>query len=939
MAYISKKSWEKLKPWLKIGGLAFLALAIAGFFLFTLYAAWVSRDLPDPNTLITRSVPQSTKIYDRTGQHLLYEIHGDQRRTLVKIEDIPDSLKEATISLEDRNFYQHHGVDWKGLARAVFDAAIHGQRIQGTSTLTQQLVKLAILTDERTLDRKIRELILSMQIEQRYTKDQILQLYLNEVPYGSDIYGIEEAAETYFGKPAKQLTLDESALLASIPQRPTFYSPYSAQGKADNFYQLKRRQQYALDQMAESGYITQAQADEAKKVDTLAKIKPRQVGNISAPHFVMWVRQQLEDKYGLQTVSEGGLNVITTLDWDKQQVAEDEVKKGVDARGKQYKFGNAALVSLDPKTGQVLAMVGSKDFFDESIDGQVNVALSPRQPGSSFKPIVYAAGFSRGYLPQTQLWDVNTTFKTDVGDYSPHDYDGKERGPVSIRQALGGSLNLPAVQMLYLVGIPRVLDFAEQLGYTTFGDRSRFGLSLVLGGAEVTPLEHAAAYQAFATEGYYQPPASILKVTDPNGKTLEEWQQADPKQVMDPQTARLVDDILTDNNARSYIFGANNHLTLPDRPVGAKTGTTNNNKDAWTAGFTPSLVTVVWVGNSTGTEMKSGADGSIVAAPIWQGYMQRVLKGTPVEHFTPPDPPQTTKPALLGTAFEEQVKVNKLTGLRATDLTPPELVETRPNRVAHSILYFVDKDDPTGPPPSNPAQDPQFANWEAAVSSWVTRNDWITATTTISDATDTTYTDANRPKVAILNPGDGGMISARIATIQTQPESAQTITRVEAYIDDTLVGTSNAAPWSVDIRIPNSIDKGYHLLTVRAYDSVGLEGELGENINLTADPDPSLSGITIVAPHNDDTWSRASFPKQIQATLEQPSLYSRVDVSFVGSDGVKRLIGSVTSPTDPAINMTAPVGPPVGRYSILVEATRSDTGQKDQASLSINVTE
>ncbi|HVM90790.1 MAG TPA: transglycosylase domain-containing protein, partial [Verrucomicrobiae bacterium] len=277
-----------------------------GFFVFTLYAAWVSRDLPDPNTLITRTVPQSTKIYDRTGQHLLYEIHGDERRTLVKIEDIPDSLKEATISLEDRNFYQHHGVDWKGLIRAVLDAVIHGHQIQGTSTLTQQLVKLAILTDERTIDRKIRELILSMQIEQRYTKDQILQLYLNEVPYGSDIYGIEEAAETYFGKPAKELTLDESALLASIPQRPTFYSPYSSQGKADNFVQLLRRRDYALDQMADSGYITQEQADAAKKVDTLAKVKPRQVGNISAPHFVMWVRQQLEDTYGLQTVSEGG---------------------------------------------------------------------------------------------------------------------------------------------------------------------------------------------------------------------------------------------------------------------------------------------------------------------------------------------------------------------------------------------------------------------------------------------------------------------------------------------------------------------------------------------------------------------------------------------------------------------------------------------------------
>ena len=939
MAYFSKKNWVRMKPWLKIGGLAFLALTVVGFFVFTLYAAWISRDLPDPNTLITRAVPQSTKIYDRTGTHLLYEIHGDERRTLVKIEDIPDSLKQATISLEDRQFYEHHGVNWLALVRAVVQGILHGERPQGTSTLTQQLVKNAILTDQTPWNRKIPELILSLQIERRYTKDQILQLYLNEIPYGSDIYGIEAAAETYFGKPAKELTLDESALLASIPQRPTFYSPYSASGKADNFYQLKRRQAYALDQMADAGYITKDEAEAAKKVDTLAKIKPRQVGNISAPHFVMYVRQQLEDAYGLQTVSEGGLNVITTLDWDKQQIAEDEVKKGVDAKGKQYNFSNAALVSLDPKTGQVLAMVGSKDFFDESIDGQVNVTISPRQPGSSFKPIVYAAAFARGYLPQTQLWDVETTFKTDSGDYHPHDYDGKERGPISIRQAFAGSLNIPAVETLYLVGIPRVLDFAEQLGYTTFADRSRFGLSLVLGGAEVKPIEHAQALQAFATEGDLRPVASILKVTDPNGKTLQEWTPPEPKQVMDPQTARLVDDVMTDNSARAYIFGANNLLTLSDRPVAAKTGTTNNNKDGWTVGFTPSLVTVVWVGNSDGKEMKKGADGSIVAAPIWHGYMQRALKGTPVEHFTPPDGPQTTKPALLGTAYEEKVNVNKLTGLRATDLTPPELVEQRPNRIAHSILWFVDKDDPTGPPPTNPAQDPQFGNWEAAVSDWVTRSNWITPTSTVSNATDTLYTEENRPRVAILSPGSGGDIGSRTGSIQVQPDAPRAIVRVEAFIDNIAVGSRDSAPWSIDLRIPNRIAIGQHTLLVRAYDEIGLQGETSENINLTAGPDASLSGITISSPLNDETWSRASFPKTIKVSLEEPALYSRLDFSFVGSDGVKRLVGTKLLPDQNEIEVTTPVGPPAGRYSIMVEGTRKGTDQKDMATLFITVTE
>ncbi|MEI7512076.1 MAG: PBP1A family penicillin-binding protein [Candidatus Uhrbacteria bacterium] len=939
MAYFSKKTWVKIKPWLKIGGLSVLALAVVGFFIFTLYAAWVSRELPDPNTLITRDVPQSTKIYDRTGTHLLYEVHGDERRTLVKIDEIPESVKQATISLEDRQFYEHHGVNWLGLARAVFTAVIHGQRIQGTSTLTQQLVKLAILTNERSLDRKIRELILSMQIEKRYTKDQILQLYLNEIPYGSDIYGIEAAAETYFGKPAKQLTIDESALLASIPQRPTFYSPYSTAGKEDNFYQLKRRQQYAIDTMAEIGYITKDQAEQAKAVDTLAKIKPRQVGQISAPHFVIYVRQQLEEKYGLKTVGEGGLSVITTLDWDKQLAAEDEVKKGVEARGKQYKFTNAALVSLDPKTGQVLAMVGSKDFFDESIQGQVNVAVSNRQPGSSFKPLVYAAGFARGYLPQTQLWDVETTFKTDIGNYNPHDYDGKERGPVSIRQAFAGSLNIPAVEMLYLVGIPRVLDFTGQLGYTTFGDRSRFGLSLVLGGAEVKPIEHAAAFQAFATGGDLRPVASVLKVTDSNGQTLEEWTPPEAKQVMDPQTARLVTDVMTDNAARAYVFGLNNSLTLPDRPVAAKTGTTNNFKDAWTMGFTPNLVTVVWVGNSRGEEMKSGADGSIVAAPIWQAYMKRALKGMPIERFTPPDAPQTTKLALLGKAFEEKVIVNKLTGLRASDLTPAELREERPNRIAHSILWFIDKDDPTGPAPTNPAQDPQFGNWESAVRSWATRSGWLSPTSTVSDEVDTLYTEANRPKVIISNPSEGGMITSRIASIQVEPSAPRPIVRVEAYIDNIPVGSRDGGPWTIDLRIPNRIVAGYHTLLVRAYDEIGLQGESSVNINLTAGPDATLSGLTILSPHTDDTWSRASFPKKIQISMEEPAIYSRIDISLIGSDGMRRLVGTKSLPTDANWEVSIPAGPSTGRYSVLVEGTRKGTDQKDQATLFLTVTD
>ena len=519
-----QERFKQAQPWLRIVlGVGF-ALTLVGIFAFSVFAAWISRDLPDPNTLATLPVEQSTKIYDRTGTHLLYEIHGDQNRTLVKIDQISPYLQQATVAVEDKNFYQHHGVDFKGMVRAMFDY-LTKRKVEGASTLTQQLVKNALLTSQKTFIRKVKEFVLALQIERVYSKQQILQMYLNTIPYGSTIYGIESASQTYFGIPAKDLTLDQAALLAAIPQRPDYYSPYGVGSRGDNRTRLTVRQHYILDQMEAQGYITQAQDDAAKAVDTLKGLKPRSLGNIQAPHFVMYVRSLLVDQYGQQMVEQGGLNVVTTLDWDKQQAAEKAVTDGVTARGAAYHFTNAALVSLDPTTGQILAMVGSKDFFDDTIDGQVNVTINPRQPGSSFKPIVYATGFMEGYLPQTLLWDVDTDFKTDTGTYTPHDYDLKERGLVSVRQALQGSLNIPAVEMLYLAGLPHVLDVADSLGYTTLGDRSRFGLALVLGGAEVKPIEHASAYGAFATEGVHYPTSAILNVQDANGTALQTWSQ------------------------------------------------------------------------------------------------------------------------------------------------------------------------------------------------------------------------------------------------------------------------------------------------------------------------------------------------------------------------------------------------------------------------------
>lgn len=826
-------SWKRLGKTVLVLGVSLVAL---GVFAFTVLAAWVSRDLPDPNSLATREVAQSTKIYDRTGTQLLYEIHGDEKRTLVKIQDIPEVMKQATISIEDKKFYEHHGIYWRGLARAVVMSVVKGQRLQGTSTLTQQYVKNAVLTNERSYIRKLREFLLALQIERTYSKDQILQLYLNEIPYGSNIYGVESASQTYFGKSARDLSLDEAALLAAIPQRPDFFSPYGAGTHGDNRERLVVRQHYILDLMGEQGYVTKDQAEQAKLVDTLKKIQPKSLGDIRAPHFVMYVRSQLVDKYGQRTVEQGGLKVITTLDWNKQKIAEEEVKKGVDARGKSYKFNNAALVSLDPKTGQVLAMVGSKDYFDAAIDGNVNVTLRPRQPGSSFKPIAYAVGFMRGYLPQTQLWDVNTAFKTDAKDYEPKDYDLKERGPISVRQALQGSLNIPAVQMLYLAGIGRVLDFADALGYTTLQDRSRYGLALVLGGGEVKPIEHAAAFGAFAIDGISMPTASILHVEDTNGHALEDWAQPEGTRVMEPQIARLINDVLSDNGSRAYVFGANNALTLPDRPVAAKTGTTNNYHDAWTAGYTPNLVTVVWVGNTKNEEMRHGADGSIIAAPIWQGYMKRATKGMAIERFPAPDGPSVSKPALLGTAFTKRINVDKMSGLLATELTPPEFVEERTFYDPHSILYYVDKDDPTGPPPANPATDPQFNNWEMAVRAWVQKNNWH-LTETIPTQSDNTHTPENQPIVSIVQPFDGQTITDRAFTVTAYVQARRSISRLEAYVDGSIIGATSVGT-SFTVVLPPQVGDGSHDFVVVAIDDVGNRGQSSIRIQVQSAPQP-----------------------------------------------------------------------------------------------------
>ena len=716
-----KTLWQKI--WFNRKRLAALLTIFIALFALAAFIGivWLSHDLPNPNQLINREVAQSTKIYDRTGEHVLYEIHGEQKRTLVSLNQIPLYVQKATIAIEDKNFYKHGGFSVWAMARTMITNVIY-HRSAGGSTLTQQFIKNAVLTNEKSITRKVKELILAQQIENKFSKDEILQMYLNEIPYGSNAYGIEAASQKYFGKSVKDISLAEAALLAALPQSPSRYSPYGPNKEI-----LLGRKDYILDLMTEQGYISETERETAK-AEELKFQRPE--ASITAPHFVMYVKSILSEKYGEKTLEQGGLKIITTIDYDKQKIADEVITEKTANYQKKYNANNASLVAIDPKNGQVLAMVGSRDYFDDEISGQVNVATSLRQPGSSIKPIVYASLFEKGYTPDTILYDVVTNFSTGgAKPYIPHNYNLKEYGPVSIRKSLAGSLNIPAVKALYLTGVKNVIELAHAMGYSSLNSED-VGLSLVLGGGEVKLLEHANAYSAFARDGQVSDITTILKVEDKNGKTLEEY-QTKTKNILASQTARFINSVLSDNAARSFIFGEKNSLILGDRPVAAKTGTTNDYHDAWTIGYTPSIVTGVWVGNTDNKQMNSGADGSVIAAPIWKAFMSKVLTGTPVETFKEPEIKKTGKGILDGElpviAF---IAIDTRTGKPASENTPTEFVGGKDLYDNHSILYYVDINDPLGPAPINPENDPQFTGWESAIAKWAEKNNEFMSTTT-----------------------------------------------------------------------------------------------------------------------------------------------------------------------------------------------------------------
>ncbi len=824
-----RKKKSLFRSAIKIASITFVLFLTLGGLLAAGAFIYFSKDIPSADEILNRKVAESTKIYDRTGEVILYEIHGEENRTIVPLDQISDYVKWATIATEDDQFYSHHGFDVGGIVKAVCHQVGFCEKPRGGSTITQQLIKNSILTSEKTYTRKIKELIIAVEMERRFSKDEILEMYFNQIPYGSNAYGIEAAAQTFFGKPARDLDLSESAMLAALPRANTYYSPHGSHPEA-----LQSRVHYIIKRMADTGYINEKEKQEAQEVDILNRVKPFRE-NIIAPHFVMFVKQQLANEFGEDTVEKGGLKVYTTLDLEKQKIAEEVIKEGVEINMKKYNAYNAALTAVDPRSGEILAMVGSKDYFGESLpeecvsgknckfDPNVNVAIRNRQPGSSFKPFVYATALEKGYTPNTILFDVETNFGRDGSGkiFHPLNYDFRFRGPVTMRQSLAQSLNIPAVKTLYLAGIPESIETARAMGFTTFRDPENYGLSLVLGTGEVKLLEEVSAYGVFANEGLRYPTTAIIKIENNKGETIKEYQNGSDS-VLEVEVARQINSILSDNNARAGAFGARNDLYLGDRPVAAKTGTTQDFRDGWTIGYTPGLAVGVWAGNNDNSKMKR-AGGIYAAAPMWNKFMKRVLENTPIEKFTPPKPTTTNKAILNGKhANEIIVELDKACADNklATELTPPDQIEEKVYLEVHNILYYLNKDNPLGEYPKNPSDDPQFNSWETAVLTWAKENDNevnIDPPTEICDL----RTEKNMPKIKITSPENNILIKDNALSVNAEAEAYFGVKQVDFFFDDILMGTDKYSPYSVGYFIPSNTSKGEHTVTAKIYDGIG----------------------------------------------------------------------------------------------------------------------
>ncbi|MFM2357754.1 MAG: hypothetical protein RJA61_491 [Candidatus Parcubacteria bacterium] len=827
-----KKILITLGMWLGI-----LCIFLGGFALL-----WISTfRIPDLNSFEERKVTQSTKIYDRTGKILLYDVFQNVKRTVVPFENISRHIKNATIAIEDAEFYEHGGIKPTAIIRAVLTNFLSGNLLsgQGGSTITQQVVKNSLLTNEKLISRKFKEWVLALKLEQVMDKDSILNFYLNEIPYGGSLYGVEEASQAFFGVKAEEVTLSQAAYLAALPQAPTYYSPYGKNKEA-----LDKRKALILREMLSNNFINQEEYEQAlvEKVE----FQPQEGFGIKAPHFVLFVKDYLEKKYGQKVLEEGGLRVITTLDYELQKKGEELVKIYALENEKKFNASNAALVAVDPQTGGILTMVGSRDYFDKEIDGNFNVTLAKRQPGSAFKPFAYATAFSKGYTPETVLFDVKTEFSTECNPdgtaknasavcYMPQNYDEIYRGPISMRNALAQSINVPALQTLYLAGSKDTLRLAKDMGIQSLENVGRYGLTLVLGGGEVSPLDITSAYSVFANNGVRNPYTPILEIKDSSGRTLETYTKKST-QVLSKEIALQISDVLSDNKARTPAFGERSFLYFPGRDVAVKTGTTNDYKDAWIVGYTPNISVGAWAGNNDNSPMDKKVAGFIIA-PLWNAFMNHALNTMNHTSFEKPTYSYTLdlKPVLRG-EWQGGISnpIDKISGKRATEYTPAEVLTEKLSGGVHTILHWVDSSNPLGNPPTNPKEDSQYESWEYAVREWVKTNG-ISEQTDISLPTE--YDDIHKPEfgpfISIRKPIFESVVSGNDRVLVDFAYTGKfSLLKADFYFNGSFVGSSTGNTFSF---IPRDIgiNQGINSIKVVVYDSVYNKAELETQITIS----------------------------------------------------------------------------------------------------------
>ncbi len=839
-------------------GIVLITLVIGALF------AWYAKDLPRPDKIVRKN-GFATKIYDRNDK-LLYEVFVDEKRIPVDISQISKDLINATIATEDKNFYQHEGFDPLGYLRIVYNVMFKG-RVIGGSTLTQQIVKNVLLSSERTITRKMKELVLAIQIEKRYSKEDILRIYLNEAPYGGTAWGVAAASEMYFGKTPIELTLLESAILAGMPQSPSYYSPYGSNPDA-----FKGRTKDVLRRMREDGYITKDQEKESIEQLEDIKFKP-QGGNILAPHFVMYVKSVLEQRYGESLVQQGGLNIKTSLDYELHKQIQDIVTEEIDKVSDAYHITNGATVVMNPQTGEILSMVGSRDYFANDYDGNVNVTTSLRQPGSSIKPVTYLTALKQGFTPESVIMDVKTEFPgvSASKPYVPKNYNGKFVGPVTLRTALASSLNIPAVKVLALVGVKNMMQNAYDMGIESFKptkeEVNRVGLSVTLGGGETTLLDLTKSYSAFANQGHKVEPISILKVTDRNGKILEETEPEKGKQVMSPEEAFLISNMLSDNNARQLTFGPNSLLNIPWRTIAVKTGTTDDQRDNWAIGWNPQIIVGVWVGNNDNSKMNQVASGVSGASPIWRRSILTALEGKPVIEFEMPK-------------GIESIALDKISGYPAHDdfeskesLIIKGTQPTGKDPIHVKLKVCKDHEDKLAPEPIIAKNeyiekeffifkedDPLFGNdnnhWQKGIDEWVA-----------SQSDDrykypTEYCEASDDIVVVFKDPEDKQKLGNKFDIKVNVGTIGDISKVEFFAGDKKLGERKHKPY----KIVADLEDGVYVLKAKAYRKDGKTGERTIQIGVNRDwdwkeePDPTPTPTPTPSPTSTPTVDPSASP-------------------------------------------------------------------------------